>query len=109
MESKKLISFEINLCSDKYILKLNNKFLRHDYFTDILTFDLSDNKDYIEGVIYISVDRVLENSKQLNENKETELYRVIIHGLLHLIGYCDETKKQKSNMRKLENRYLDLI
>jgi rRNA maturation RNase YbeY len=93
-------------CSDKYLLKINQAFLRHNYYTDILTFDLSNTSKIIEGEIYISVDRVKENSKKLKINTNLELLRVIFHGALHLCGYSDKTKLQKKEMRKKEDKYL---
>jgi probable rRNA maturation factor len=92
-------------CSDKYLLKLNQAFLKHNYYTDILTFNLS-KSGKIEGEIYISVDRVKENSKTLKINTNLELLRVIFHGALHLCGYADKTKPQRKEMRKKEDEYL---
>ena len=82
-------------CSDNYLIEINNKYLQHDYFTDIITFDHSENKKNIEGDLYISVDRTKENAKKYKVDENTELIRVIIHGLLHLIGYKDKNKKRK--------------
>lgn len=93
-------------CSDEYLLHINLTFLAHNYFTDIITFDLSDEFNKRLGEIYISVDRVLENSIKWKSSYQQELYRVIFHGVLHLCGYKDKSVKQKAAMRYLENKYL---
>jgi rRNA maturation RNase YbeY len=97
----------INLCSDKYLLDMNIKSLNHDYYTDIITFQLNDLADPIEGDIYISIDRIKENAKLLGLNIDAELKRVLIHGVLHLCGYKDKNKKDKLLMTKKENYYLN--
>jgi probable rRNA maturation factor len=101
------ISF--NFCSDEYLLKMNQKHLKHDYYTDIITFNFVEEKE-ISGDIYISVDRIKENAK-LNNAKSTkqELNRVMIHGVLHLCGYNDKTSKQSTTMRAKEDYYLSLL
>jgi probable rRNA maturation factor len=95
-------------CSDEYLLSLNQGYLKHNTLTDIITFDYSNSKKAIEGEIYISVDRVLENSKKLKTPFNEELDRVIIHGVLHLCGYKDKAAADKSRMRKKEDTYLSL-
>jgi len=103
---------EINyvFCSDKYLLEINRTFLQHDYFTDIITFNNSENKKELEGELYISIARVKENAQTLQIPFEEELSRVMIHGIFHLIGYKDKTKQQKEIMRAKENSALaDLI
>ncbi len=105
-------SFEyifINLCSDQYLLDMNIKSLNHDYFTDIITFQLNDLTEPIEGDIYISIDRIKENSRLMGVNIETEFRRVLIHGVLHLCSYKDKEKKDKLLMTKKENYYLNKI
>jgi rRNA maturation RNase YbeY len=97
----------INLCSDQYLLDMNIKSLNHDYYTDIITFQLNDLADPIEGDIYISIDRIKENAKLLGLNIDAELKRVLIHGVLHLCGYKDKDKKDKLLMTKKENYYLN--
>jgi rRNA maturation RNase YbeY len=92
-------------CSDDYLLDLNQRFLNHNTYTDIITFDYSEGKT-LNGEIYISIDRVKENAKNFEVDFETELLRVIIHGALHLAGYKDKTKEQKEKMRKKEDQYL---
>jgi probable rRNA maturation factor len=104
-EGKLIESLVYVFCSDKYLLKINQAFLKHDYYTDILSFDLSKSKN-IDGEIYISVDRVKENAKELKINTSLELLRVIFHGALHLCNYSDKTKLQKQKMRKKEDEYL---
>jgi rRNA maturation RNase YbeY len=96
-------------CSDEFLLKLNQQYLSHDTLTDILTFSLSNSPLDIVSEIYISVERVAENSKKLNIPFITELYRVMIHGILHLCGYSDYTKEEKAQMRKKEDYYLSLF
>ena len=93
-------------CSDDYLLDINRKFLNHDYYTDIITFDLSENQ-HIHGEIYISIDRVKDNSKKYNTPFIQELHRVIFHGLLHLCGFKDKTDKERVDMRKHEQLNLD--
>lgn len=99
---------EINfiLCSDEYLLKFNQEYLNHDTYTDIVTFDNSEEEDSIDGDIFISIDRVKENAIKFNKTEDEELHRVIIHGVLHLIGYGDKTKALKAQMRELEDYYL---
>lgn len=95
-------------CSDDYLLEINKKFLRHDYYTDIITFDLSD-ADSIKGEIYISIDRVKENAILQSAAFKDELARVIFHGALHLCGYKDKKKSEINLMRQKENYYLKLF
>lgn len=96
-------------CSDNYLLELNNQFLSHDYFTDIITFSTSHIPDIISGEIYLSIERVYENSSNRNEKFEVELARVMVHGVLHLIGYNDHTSKETAMMRTKEDYYLLLL
>ncbi len=100
-----------NICfifsTDEALLKLNRKFLKHDTFTDILTFSLSETNLPINSDIYISLERVKENAKQLNISYLKELHRVMIHGILHLCGFSDHTPSMKAIMRKKENFYLN--
>ena len=92
-------------CEDEYLLEINKTYLEHDFFTDIITFDYSD-KEKVAGDLFISIDRVRENSLTHNENFEKELHRVIIHGILHLLGLKDKTEKQAKQMRKAEEECL---
>ena len=95
-------------CSDNYILDINQRFLQHDYFTDIITFDYSEN-GRISGDLFISVDSVRENSIEYGTEFEDELHRVIVHGILHLIGYDDHTEEEIRTMRSKENYYLSVF
>lgn len=106
-EKKSVLNINYIFCSDTYLLGLNQEFLRHNTFTDIITFDNSDDKN-ISGEIYISLDRVKENSIKFNSLLQDELRRVMIHGVLHLIGYKDKKPKDISLMRKKEEAYLSL-
>jgi len=98
----------IVLCTDEYLLKVNQDFLNHDYYTDIITFDYCDD-DAINGDLLISLDRVVENSLLENTSLVDELHRVIFHGVLHLCGYKDKSKKDIGVMRFKESYYLDLF
>ncbi|MFI5217993.1 MAG: rRNA maturation RNase YbeY [Bacteroidia bacterium] len=93
-------------CSDDYLLSLNQRFLSHDEYTDIITFDHSFNKKQISAEIFISIKRVKENAKTFKTTFQNELHRVMIHGVLHLTGYKDKTKKQQQAIRKKEDYYL---
>lgn len=103
----KLGDINIIFCSDNFILDINNKYLNHNYFTDIITFDYS-SENIISGDLIISTDTVRENSVTYNQTFTDELHRVIIHGILHLIGYDDKNKVDKERMRTAENRALSL-
>ena len=94
------------LCNDEYLLKKNIQFLNHNTLTDVITFDYSEKK-IISGDILISTERVVENAKIFNVNYLTELHRVIVHGLLHLLGYKDKIEKDANTMREKENYYLN--
>ena len=93
-------------CSDDELRKLNYDFLSHDYYTDVLTFSLSDNKNVLTADIYISIDRVKDNSSIFKVPIANELYRVMIHGLLHLCGYNDKKRLDKKKMQAQEDKYL---
>jgi probable rRNA maturation factor len=108
-EGKEINTISFNLCSDEYILQLNNEALQHDYYTDIITFELNEKNEPIEGDIYISIDRVKDNAKTLKIPFITELQRVLIHGVLHLCGYKDKSTKEEKQMREKENYYLNKI
>lgn len=105
-ENKVLASLDYIFCSDQYLLEINKKFLDHDYFTDIITFPLS--KDPIESNVFISIDRVKENAQLYKQSFTDELHRVIVHGLLHMIGYNDKTQEDEFQMRDKENYYLQM-
>jgi probable rRNA maturation factor len=101
---------EINyiFCDDIYLHKINQEFLNHDTYTDIISFDYTLGKE-VGGDIFISIERVLENAEEFNEVFENELHRVMIHGVLHFMGYKDKTKKDKILMRTKENEKISII
>jgi probable rRNA maturation factor len=101
-----VISINYIFCSDKYLLKINKQFLKHNYFTDIITFDNSTDKRKLEADIFISVDRVKENSKKYKISFSDELHRVMVHGALHLAGFNDKSISQQTKMRKAEDLWL---
>jgi probable rRNA maturation factor len=108
-EKTAAVSLNIIFCDDEYLLEINQSFLQHDYYTDIISFNLSpDTKEPVEGELYISVDRVQDNALEQNVSFKEELHRVIFHGILHLSGFKDKTKKDIIEMRKAENKYLSL-
>lgn len=107
-EKKELGELNFIFCSDEYLRSLNNQYLKHDTFTDIVTFDNSEVSGVIEGDVYISVERVKENSNTFQSEFLRELNRVIIHGVLHLVGYTDKSTKDKATMRRKEDAYLSL-
>ena len=106
-EIRRIGNISIIFCSDNYVLDINQKYLQHDYFTDIITFDYCEG-DRLSGDLFISVDSVRENSVEFGTEYKDELNRVIIHGLLHLVGYDDHTEKDIKLMRSKENYYLSL-
>ena len=106
-ESKTLGSVSVIFCSDKYLLDVNIKYLGHDYYTDIITFDYCEGS-VLSGDLFISVDSVKENSVFYKSCFDDELNRVIVHGLLHLIGYDDHSEADIAQMRAKEDYYLEL-
>jgi len=107
--NKKAGAINFILCSDDYLLEINQTYLQHDTYTDIITFDHSEDPETIEGDIYLSIDRIKENSLLLNITLKEELHRVLIHGILHLAGYSDKTPEQKKVMRRKEDECLELL
>ena len=107
-EKKSIGELNYIFCSDKYLLSINKEFLQHDFYTDILTFDLSETKNRVDGEIYISLDRVRDNAIVFMSSLNKEFHRVIFHGALHLCGYKDKSPKEEAVMREAENKYLDL-
>ena len=105
-EGKPFASLDYIFCSDEYLLAINQAYLNHDDLTDIITFDLSDNPAEINGEIYISVERVKDNSLLFNTSFPDELARVVFHGALHLCGYKDKTKNDQVLIRQKEDFYL---
>ena len=105
-EGKKVGEISFIFCSDSYLLEVNKKYLDHDYYTDIITFDYVEG-NLIQGDIFISLDRVKENSLTFNTNFENEVHRMLIHGILHLLGYKDKLKRNKHLMTAKEDLYLN--
>lgn len=105
-EGRRLGQISVIFCSDPYLLEINRKYLGHDYYTDIITFDYSEG-DTISGDLFISVDTVRSNAEYYSADFKDELDRVIVHGVLHLIGYDDHTDEQSAEMRARENHYLE--
>ncbi|HVS96856.1 MAG TPA: rRNA maturation RNase YbeY [Puia sp.] len=107
-EGKRVTELQYIFCSDSYLLDINRRYLGHDFYTDIVTFDLSEKDQSINAEIYISVDRVRENARKYDSSLKKELHRVIFHGALHLCGYKDKTVQQTRIMRNMEEKYLEL-
>lgn len=106
-EIRRIGDINVIFCSDNYILDINQRYLQHDYFTDIITFDYCEG-EFLSGDLFISVDSVRENSIEYGTEFSDELNRVIVHGVLHLIGYDDHCDEDIAMMRKKENYYLSL-
>ena len=106
-EIRRLGDVSVIFCSDNYILDVNMKYLQHDYFTDIITFDYCE-KDVLSGDLFISIDSVRENAQFYGTEFADELNRVMVHGLLHLIGYDDHSEADIAEMRQKENYYLEM-
>lgn len=107
-EGKKSGDISFIFCSDAYLLEINKQYLNHDYFTDIITFDYVEN-NIISGDIFISCDRVRENALEFNTDFDNELSRIIIHGVLHLLGFKDKNKNDKLLMTQKEDFYLGVL
>ena len=105
-ENRKLISLSIVFCTDKYLLEINRQYLGHDYYTDTVTFNLAEDNEFIEGEVYISIDRIRENALINLVTTKHELHRVLLHGILHLCGYKDKLKSEKDTMTRIENHML---
>lgn len=106
-EGKKVGDIAVIFCSDKYLLDINIKYLKHNYYTDIITFDYCEG-NRLSGDLFISVDSVRENANEYGSSFEDELNRVIVHGVLHLMGYDDHTDEDITQMRAKENACLQL-
>jgi len=106
-EGGKEMAIDYVFCTDERLLSINNEYLKHDYFTDIITFDVSFGKEGIYSDIFISCDRVKENADELKTDFEDELHRVMVHGILHLLGYKDKSKKDELAMRGREDYWLE--
>lgn len=105
-EGYKLQELNFIFCTDEYLLQINQTFLKHDYYTDVITFDNAETPKSILGDIFISIDRVKEHAGQHHVAVAHELSRVMVHGTLHLLGYKDKTKKEKTEMTAKEDYYL---
>jgi probable rRNA maturation factor len=107
-EKHSLVALTYIFCSDACLLKLNQEYLRHHTLTDIITFNLGQVSGQVNGEVYISIDRVKQNAIDFVTTFDQELHRVIIHGVLHLVGYGDKKSGEKTIMRKKEEAYLSL-
>jgi rRNA maturation RNase YbeY len=105
-EGRSLAEIQFIFCSDRYLLAINRQYLNHDFYTDIITFDLSERGHPINAEIYISVDRLRENALKYDTSLGKELHRVMFHGALHLCGYRDKTATEKEKMRNMEEKCL---
>lgn len=105
--NKKVGELNYIFCSDEYLLEINKNYLNHDYYTDIITFDQSESEEKIEGEIYISIERVTENANTNKALFRDELNRVMIHGVLHLLGFKDKTAAESETMRELEDKMIE--
>jgi probable rRNA maturation factor len=105
-EKARVSSLSYVFCSDAYLLSINKEYLNHDTLTDIITFEYTETKGLLEGEIYISIPRVKENASKLGVDFHSELHRVIIHGVLHLLGYNDKNPAQRKRMRAKEEKCL---
>lgn len=108
MEKHELTEINYIFCSDEYLLQINIDYLQHDYYTDIITFDNSEEEGTVESDIFVSIERVQDNAQDQGIPFEQELRRVLIHGILHLVGYNDKSDAEQTQMREKENAYLSL-
>ncbi len=109
IEKTQLQELKFIFCSDNYLLNININYLHHNFFTDVISFNLSDTDKLVNGEIYLSIDRIEENAKFFLVSYEKELLRVMIHGSLHLCGYKDDTSKSKKYMSEKEDYFLNLF
>ena len=107
-ELKEVGEISIIFCSDQYLLEINKQYLKHDYYTDIITFDYVE-KNVISGDLFISTDRINDNTIKYETEVIKELYRVVFHGVLHLVGYKDKNEEEQQLMKEKENYYLSKI
>jgi len=107
-EGKKTGDITYIFCSDEYLLSMNQQYLHHDDYTDVITFDYTEG-ERVSGDIFMSVERILDNSIQLKTTPEEELHRVMIHGVMHLCGYKDKKPGERKNMTLKENQYLEML
>tara|TARA_Y100001970_G_scaffold66365_1_gene84761 strand:+ start:2415 stop:2858 length:444 start_codon:yes stop_codon:yes gene_type:complete len=109
LENFHFAQISIILSNKEFVSKLKKQYFNVDVFTDVITFDLEEDGNKIDGEVYISIDDVIDNAKIYKKSFDDEFKRVLVHGLLHLIGYNDDTVKQKEDMRILEDKYILLI
>lgn len=105
-EGKKPGEINYIFCDDEYLLQVNREYLKHDYYTDVITFDYVKGKT-ISGDIFVSLPRIFDNAQTLSKDFESEFFRVLAHGLLHLCGYKDKTEEEIAEMRSKEDYYLN--
>ena len=105
-EDERILHLSYIFCSDEKLLRINQDFLKHDFYTDIITFDMREQPGPVVGEVYISVDRVRDNANKHLVSNSNEMHRVIFHGLLHLCGYKDKLKADRLTMREKEDYYL---
>jgi rRNA maturation RNase YbeY len=110
VENEGFVVEELNyiFCSDEHLHKINMEFLQHDTYTDVITFDQSEEEQVIEGDIFISIERIRENAENFHVGAEDEMRRVMVHGVLHLLGFKDKSEEEVAQMRAKENEYLNL-
>lgn len=106
-EEKKIGEINYIFCDDDHLLQINKDFLQHDYYTDIITFDYVKGKT-VSGDIFVSLPRISDNANLLNKQFDSELHRVLAHGILHLVGYKDKTEEEAAEMRRKEDFYLEI-
>ena len=107
--NKEILNINYIFTSDSHLLQINKEYLNHNTYTDIITFNQSADENTIEADIFISIDRIKQNAKTLNQSFQNELHRVMIHGVLHILGLKDKAEIEKQEMRKNENHYLALL
>lgn len=108
-ETSTLGTLNVVLTGHDTVLALNRQYLGHDYTTDVLSFDLSDTPDCIDGEVYVDLDTAMQRHDEFEASFEEEVFRYVVHGVLHLVGYSDETSAEKALMRRLEDRYLSAV
>lgn len=106
-EGIKFTSLKYVFCTDEYLKKINKQFLKHNYYTDIISFNLSGDPRLVDGEIYISIERVKANARTFNQSFKSEIHRVIFHGALHLCGYDDKSNRELMKMRQKEDHHLN--
>lgn len=109
MHGRRIGEIKYIFVDDEYLYKININYLNHSTYTDIITFDFSENSDFVSGELYISLERVIENASHLNKSIENELFRVMIHGVLHLLGFKDKLPEDETEMRRQEEKCLSLL